>query len=62
MLPSNVTIGQYLRFSASALASMFLGSQVVHNFYKPLNDLDKFIDEELQKLSDDQRKKIKELL
>lgn len=44
------------------MCSMFLGSQVVHQIYKPLHDIDKFIDEELNQLPEDQRKKIKELL
>lgn len=64
MLPSNVTLGQYIRFSLAAMFSMFLGSQVIHNTYKPLHDLRKFIDEELNNsnLSEDQKKKVKELL
>lgn len=37
---------------------MFLGSQIVHNYYKPLNDFNKFLEVELQKLPDDQKKKI----
>lgn len=62
MLPSNVTLGQYLRFFGTAMLAMFLGSQFVHNTYKPLLDLDKFIEEELKNLPEDKRKKVKELL
>lgn len=57
-----MSVFSYMTFSLSALVSMFLGSQLVHNIYKPLSDLDKFVEEELKKLPDDQRNKVKELL
>lgn len=62
MFPSNVTVGQYIRFTFSALGTMFLGSQIVHQLFKPLDDLEKYIDEELKKLPEDQRTKVKDLL
>jgi hypothetical protein len=62
MLPSNVTKGQYIRFVLASMVSMFAGSQLVHNIFKPLKDLDKFVEKELENLPEDQRKKVKELL
>lgn len=59
MLPPGFTIGQYLRFASAALFSMFLGSQVVHMYYRPLKDLDKFIEAEFKKLPAEQQEKIK---
>lgn len=51
-------IGQYVRFSAAALITMFLGSQTVHLYFQPLSDMEKFINEEIQKLPEDQRNKL----
>lgn len=59
MLPAGVTIGQYIRFSAAAFLSMFLGSQTVHNYYRPLRDLDKYIEAEIEQLPEDQKQKVK---
>lgn len=42
------------------MVSMLLGSQFVHNLYKPLSDLDKFLDDELEKLPDDVRHKVRQ--
>ena len=44
-MPAGVSWGEYLRFAAAALGSMFLGSQAVHLVYRPLDDMDKVIDE-----------------
>lgn len=49
-MPAGVSWSTYLKFTAAALLSMFAGSQVVHVYYKPLNDLDKYIEEEMRKL------------
>lgn len=38
---------------------MFLGSQVVHNYYQPLRDLNKYIEAEIQNLPEDQKQKVK---
>lgn len=62
MLPPGVTLGQYLRFATAALVSMFLGSQVVHNYYKPLKDLDKYLETEIERLPEDKKEKVKMLL
>ena len=44
-MPAGVTWGEYLRFMAAALGSMFLGSQAVHLVYKPLQDMDQVLDQ-----------------
>lgn len=33
----------------TALISMMAGSQVVHNYYKPLNDLEDYVQREIEK-------------
>lgn len=58
MFPSSA----YIKFAISALVASVLGSQLIHNIYKPLSDMDKFIEEELKKLPEDQRAKVRELL
>lgn len=45
-MPVGVTWGKYLTFSVAALLSMFAGSEVVHRYYKPLNDLDEYVEKE----------------
>jgi hypothetical protein len=62
MLPPGVTLGQYLKFTIAALTTMFAGSQVVHIYYRPLQDLDKYIDKELKELPEETRKKIEPLI
>ena len=58
MFPSSA----YIRFAISSIAASVLGSQFIHNIYKPLSDMDKFIEEELKNLPEDQREKVRELL
>ena len=42
-MPGGVGMGEYTRFMAAAMLSMFLGSQTVHFFYRPLDDLDDYV-------------------
>ena len=42
-MPAGVGTGEYLRFMAAAMFSMFLGAQTVHFFYRPLDDLDDYV-------------------
>ncbi|XP_065349894.1 ubiquinol-cytochrome c reductase complex assembly factor 6 [Cloeon dipterum] len=48
-MPAGVPMGQYLRFSAAALLTMLAGSQTVHYLYRPLQDLDKLVQEEVER-------------
>lgn len=45
-MPAGVSWGQYLRFSTAAFASMMAGSQVVHYYYRPLEDLQAYVEKE----------------
>lgn len=61
LLPAGVTLGQYIRFSTAAFLSMLIGSEIVHEYFRPLNDIDNFISEEIQKLPPEQQVKLKDL-
>lgn len=43
-MPAGVSWGQYLKFTACALLSMAAGSQMVHLYYRPLDDMDLYIE------------------
>lgn len=45
-MPAGVSWGQYMKFMASALLAMMAGSQAVHMYYKPLDDLPTYIKNE----------------
>ncbi|CAB0000039.1 unnamed protein product [Nesidiocoris tenuis] len=49
-MPAGVTWGQYLRVLAASMASMMAGAQVVHMVYRPLDDLDVLVQQELEKM------------
>ena len=51
-MPAGVSWPTYLKFSIAAALSMIAGAQTVHHVYKPLEDLDQFID----KFEEDQKK------
>lgn len=38
-MPAGVTWGRYLRFACAAYITMMAGSQTVHYYYRPLDDL-----------------------
>ncbi|XP_048525570.1 protein brawnin [Dendroctonus ponderosae] len=44
-MPAGVSWGKYLKFTTCAILSMLAGSQVVHIYYRPLDDLDKYIED-----------------
>jgi len=43
-MPAGVSWPQYLRYVVAALGSMALGSQMVHMYYDPLGDLEKYVE------------------
>lgn len=55
-MPAGVSWPRYLKFTAAALLSMFVGAQVVHIYYNPLSDIDKYIEEEMAKLESFKKK------
>ncbi|KAF9802354.1 hypothetical protein SFRURICE_009036 [Spodoptera frugiperda] len=61
-MPAGVTWGQYIAFSSAAMISMFAGSQIVHQYYKPLRDLNDYINRELKSLPDNVQEKIRKEL
>ncbi|XP_034840073.1 ubiquinol-cytochrome c reductase complex assembly factor 6 [Maniola hyperantus] len=61
-MPAGVTWGQYITFSTTALLTMLAGSQVVHLYYKPLVDLNKYINKELESYPENVQQKIRQEL
>lgn len=53
-MPAGVPWGPYLRFFTAALLSAFAGAQTVHIYYKPLEDLDILVKEEMQRREGEQ--------
>lgn len=49
-MPAGVSWSQYLRFTAAALLAMMAGAQVVHIYYRPLDDLDAVVEKEINRL------------
>lgn len=47
-MPAGVSWGEYLRFCTAASITMFLGAQVVHTYYKPLQDVEILVAEKLE--------------
>ncbi|XP_044010605.1 protein brawnin [Aphidius gifuensis] len=48
-MPAGMSTGQYLRFIMATTITMFSGSQLVHVFFKPLDDLNELVEIEFQK-------------
>lgn len=46
IMPAGVSWGQYIIFFSAAMVSMFAGAQLVHMYYQPLKDLDKYVEKE----------------
>ncbi|XP_023950532.1 protein brawnin [Bicyclus anynana] len=61
-MPAGVTWGQYVCFSIASLLTMLAGSQVVHQHYKPLVDLNKYINKELEGYPENVQQKIRQEL
>lgn len=61
-MPAGVTWGQYMTFSAAAMLSMLAGSQLVHQHYKPLQNLHEYINKELRNLPEHVQLKIRQEL
>ncbi|XP_068158108.1 ubiquinol-cytochrome c reductase complex assembly factor 6 [Drosophila tropicalis] len=45
-MPAGVSWGQYMKFMGCALLAMMAGSQSVHLYFKPLDDLPAYIERE----------------
>lgn len=56
-MPAGVPWPAYLRFVAAASLSMMFGAQIVHNIYRPLDDLDDLVQKEIERLKEERSKK-----
>lgn len=56
-MPFGVSWMRYISLITIGMGSMLAGSQVVHNMYRPLDDLMNLVDKELQELN---RKQVEE--
>ncbi|XP_039747336.1 protein brawnin [Pararge aegeria] len=61
-MPAGVTWGQYISFSVTAFLTMIAGSQVIHHHYRPLVDLNKYINKELEGYPENVQQKIRQEL
>lgn len=50
-MPAGVSLSQYVKFSVAAFLTMMAGSQSVHYYYKPLDGLEKMVQEETERMS-----------
>ncbi|KAK5642711.1 hypothetical protein RI129_008878 [Pyrocoelia pectoralis] len=48
-MPAGVSWPRYITFFSAAMLTMLAGAQTVHIYYKPLADLDNYIDEEIRR-------------
>lgn len=49
-MPAGATWSVYIRYMTAAMLSMFAGAQVVHSYYRPLDDLEELIKKEKEAL------------
>lgn len=55
-MPAGVTWNAYAKFLGASLIAMFAGSQSVHVIYRPLENLDKLIEEEKSRILNELKK------
>ena len=48
-MPAGLTWPRYLSFFAASMLTALAGSQLVHDYYKPLNDLEDLVQQELER-------------
>ncbi|XP_076316651.1 LOW QUALITY PROTEIN: ubiquinol-cytochrome c reductase complex assembly factor 6 sloth 2 [Tachypleus tridentatus] len=56
IMPAGLTWSKYLKYTGSAFFAMVAGAQVVHMIYRPLDDLEKLIEEEKQRQREENSK------
>ena len=54
-MPAGVSWPQYLKFFFAAIVSMMAGAQTVHVYYRPLDDLSKLVDQEVEKIAKEKK-------
>jgi len=57
-MPGGVSTKTYVKFLTAALASMALGSQTVHSYYKPLADLEDLVKKAEDKVLPEEAKEV----
>ena len=55
-MPAGVSWSQYMKFFLAAIASMMAGAQTVHICYRPLEDMNQLVDQEVEKLMKEKMK------
>jgi hypothetical protein len=50
-MPAGVSWPQYLKFFVASMVSMLLGAQAVHVCYRPLDDLNELVQQEVERLN-----------
>lgn len=45
----------YIKFFCAATFSMFIGAQIVHAVYRPLDDLDELVKKEIEQMEKERR-------
>ena len=60
-MPAGTTWTNYLTFGASALTAMFAGSQVVHMYYKPMDDLPNVLEQLRKERAEEQGDKFNQI-
>ncbi|XP_016836673.1 uncharacterized protein C12orf73 [Nasonia vitripennis] len=48
-MPAGVSWPRYISFFAVSMLSAYAGAQLVHIYYKPLDDLDDMVQEEIER-------------
>jgi len=49
-MPAGVSLSTYLKFATAAFLSMGLGSQCMHMYYRPLDDLEELVEQNKDKI------------
>lgn len=48
-MPAGLSYGSYFKMVFVAIISMAAGSQLVHQYYEPLSDLEEYVEREIQR-------------
>jgi hypothetical protein len=49
-MPAGVSWPKYLKFFVASMVSMMLGAQAVHVYYRPLDNLNELVQQEIEGL------------
>lgn len=57
IMPAGISLGRYITFCAMAFFTALAGAQCVHNFYRPLDDLEDLVEQRLKERQKELQKK-----